>query len=221
MMKVLMFWQNMGVHDAYRMLCIRRVTEVYPSAEFIAITDFPEFFPECFQILDLDIVINELMCTYTDKQDHIDMQSHYVFVSDYARMHFLSIHPNTLYLDTDTYCAKKMPEFPLGFVGSRKNPCNNDVIYNNDRPDIIKDLMERRHMFRPKPNLVPLMSLLQWDVNAINLSNFFAHKWQHTVRKEVEQMLKGKDYGSNIYRGKRFGERPRARNSHSNFSLYR
>ena len=203
-----MFWESHKLIIPYLMRCIQRATEVYPDAQFVAITNKPEVFPECFRFITCAEDKEELLDVYDTKDDRDRINRHYIFFSDYARMHYLANNPDTLYIDTDTYCLKRMPKLNPGVVGSRQFPCNNDVIYNNDNIHLMWELMERRHEIKDqidrRQNLVPLIKLLAWDVNAINLTKWFGHKLNATIEPEVQAMLKGNGYGSSIYRRQRF-----------------
>lgn len=100
-MDILFIWVTVGspLYE-WRLKCIRRAVEVYPGANFKVITTLKEFFG--FEVIDAYEVWQNLKIFNVDITDPI-------WFSDYARLFWLARNPNTLYLDTDTFCISPIP----------------------------------------------------------------------------------------------------------------
>ncbi len=100
-MDILFIWVTVGspLYE-WRLKCIRRAMAVYPHANFKVITTLKEFFG--FKVIDAYEILENLKGFNIDINDPI-------WFSDYARYYWLSRVPNTLYIDTDTFCTAPIP----------------------------------------------------------------------------------------------------------------
>ena len=103
-MNVLFIW-NSTISPLYewRCKCIRRALEVYSDAKFKVITQLTEFFG--IEIVPLYEVARHM-------QKYNIQLSRPVMFADYARLFWLARNPDTLYIDTDAFCIKPIPQSP-------------------------------------------------------------------------------------------------------------
>lgn len=139
----------------WRTMCIRRALEIYPNANFQVITMLKSFFNMAIiDPYDVGIDLDETMV-----------------YSDYVRLDWLSRHPNTLYLDTDTFCMKPMPlTRGMGSAGF-------EAIWSGHDQDKIREVFYSRG---EKKLLYPLAQKFKGH----NLADYFEHKplWSKKYR---------------------------------------
>lgn len=164
-MDILFVW-NATISPLYewRIKCIRRAMEVYPDASFKVITQLKEFFG--MEIISLVEVLRFL------REYKIDLDNPLMF-ADYARYYWLSIYPNTLYIDTDAFCISPIPT--LKGIG------HDDywAIWNGNDLEGVKEILERHE---DKQVLLHTPKLLA--SRGTNLSCYFDHKpaWRRYVQ---------------------------------------
>jgi hypothetical protein len=156
-MDILFIWTGSKIPlYEWRTRCIRRAVEIYPEANFKVITTLKGFFN--MEIIDA-VELNKEMAEYK-----LDVHSGVMF-SDYARYYWLSKNPNTLYIDTDVWCVKPMPEIE----GSGN--CNYWMIWNGNNTEIMKELLDT-HDYRGSlvHTVVPLSQA------GVQMGEYFEHK---------------------------------------------
>jgi len=82
--------------------CIINAIQKYPEAKFRVITSLKAFYD--MEIVNVYDVIDEMK-----KEDLYTDINHYMALSDEMRFWWLKNNPETLYLDTDTWCEETMP----------------------------------------------------------------------------------------------------------------
>ena len=145
----------------WRIMCIRRTFELYPDATYHCITNFRQFF-------GMRRVNPERIAQETGYKH--GMQKHASF-SDYARLWYLSKHPNTLYLDIDTWCEKPMP------ITDKMGNVYFEAIWNGTECDKIKEVYD---MNNGEIYLHPLGH--QLSKRGGDLSEYFTHNPDWLVR---------------------------------------
>jgi len=147
----------------WRTMCIRRAKEVYPDANFKCITHMRAFF--CMELINPSEI---------DLSEYNANEDNYCGWSDYARLWYLSKHPNTLYMDTDTWCNERMPFSP---------ECGNagfEAIWNGTELDKMKAVLNRHNNRR-------LLYRLGNDLTRVgrDLNKYFKHKplWAKKYRQ--------------------------------------
>ena len=156
-MDILFIWVTVGspLYE-WRLKCIRRAVEVYPDANFKVITNLKEFFG--FKIIDAYEILENLKVFNVDFNDPI-------WFSDYARYYWLCRYPNTLYLDTDTFCLSPIPE--LKGIGH----ADYWAIYNGDDLAGISEVLNNHNNKRALLHTPALLA-----ERGTNLSQYFDHK---------------------------------------------
>ena len=157
---VLFIWigNNTPLYE-WRTKCIRRAMEVYPDFNFKVITGLKSFFG--FETIKLEPIFEAI------KEYNVRPISdgHHMNFSDYARYYWLSNHPNTLYLDTDTWCIKRMPIIPgLGNM-------EYEAIWNGEDLESIKRVLGQHNNKEILLHTSRLLSQI-----GTNLSEYFEHK---------------------------------------------
>lgn len=167
-MKILFTWKTHKRIDKARLACIKRAREIYPDAKFVFITDDRSFVEEGDEVLPVRRVTKILVNDF--KVMPARLRS-YLGFTDYAKFWYLSQNENTMYLDTDVYCLKKLPKIKKG-VGAGI-PEAISVLYNHDNPDLFKALFFRRNN---TSNLVGLGDHMDYDNDFKDVSKYFEHK---------------------------------------------
>lgn len=157
-MNILFIW-SYGPLDVWRDKCVKRAMKIYPKANFICITADSEFYgmatvPFEHWIEKYNIPMSDMMG-----------------LSDYIRFDYLSENPDTLYLDTDTYCTKKMPF--LEGIGYKSI----EAIWNGKDLEGIKEIFSHH-------NCQQILWHLRDHMTGTYLHDYFEHKplWAKPMR---------------------------------------
>lgn len=167
-MDILFIWKDHHILSKERLACIESANMMYPNSKLMVITNIQKVFPDYMEIIKLETVRDILINEYNVNPDRL--RDYYGF-SDYARFWYLSNHINTLYLDTDTQCVKKMPEIPSGICGGK--PYRLDALYNNDSPETFSKHFNKRNN---TSNLMGLTNSFDYENDFINISEYFIHR---------------------------------------------
>ncbi len=105
-MKVLYIWDGRHTLPDNRKAAVKATLDIYPEAECICISQFPEFYSSRFTMLDW-FDIKDKMKAFLGLSATPYAWNHYMAFSDWARFWFLGHNPGSLYLDTDAKMLKR------------------------------------------------------------------------------------------------------------------
>jgi hypothetical protein len=143
--------------------------EVYPDANYFIFTDVIRQFPG-WVCLDVERYREKLIKNFGVCPEILQ---NYFGLSDALRFVFLSENPHTLYMDTDIYCQKVLPEIPSGRVGIL--PHNICMMYNNDNTKYFTNLFKKYHE-KYERFFVGISQFFDLDEQVMDLSEYFIHK---------------------------------------------
>lgn len=166
-MKILFIWFGEKELSDYRKKCINRAMELYPKAEFFCLTNNPGIWPVGVELLDYGKYWKKIVDDYGNHPAQIP---DYYTLGDHLRFIWCSEGRDRLYLDTDTYCVDPLPKLPKGKCGSVYGQL--DVLYSNDKPEILEQVYQNR---KKTTNLFYLKNLVNNSEKFINLDSFFNH----------------------------------------------
>lgn len=158
-MEVLFIWFGLRepLYD-WRISCIKRAKAVYPDAKFKCITTWKEFYG--MEVVPAYPLAEELNRHGFYADMHPDK---YRQTSDEMRFWWLTHYPNTLYLDTDTWCESPIER-------SRKpGKMSIEALWSGEDAQPFKEILEIREKgeFFVRYNK---------DLRAEDLSEYFTHR---------------------------------------------
>lgn len=169
-MNILFIWYGL-VEPLYewRHKCIARALEVYPDANVTVITCLKDFYG-C-DVVDAREVIEEMAI-----EGYEVNINNFVLTSDVMRFWWLSKHPNTLYMDTDTWCIKPMP------ITKEPGKVAIEALWNGEDTKTFGDFLDARDLTK---HFVTQERKLQINL----LDEYFVHKpfWAKEIRKHFPQ----------------------------------
>jgi len=159
---ILYFWRfGEDKLDPWRKHCIERALKIYEGCNFKCITTEKEFYG--METISPDY--------WVDKYD-ISLES-FIPLSDRIRFDYLSEHPNTLYMDTDVWCNKKIQgNKGIEFMSI-------EAIWNGNDLEGIKRIFSKRN--NPKGFLLHLKTEMAKE--GTELHGYFEHKpkWRKKI----------------------------------------
>lgn len=169
-MEIVFIW--FGLYEPlsdYRIACIKRAKEVYPDAKFKCITNFTKFYD--MEVVDATALAKEM--TKLGYYGNTDKEK-YMYLSDEMRFWWLTHYPNTLYLDTDTWCEKPMPITP------RAGKVRIEALWSGEQCERFMDILVQREKGK-------LFIGYHRKVDAEDLSEYFTHK--KTILEAIEPLM--------------------------------
>lgn len=169
-MNILLCWFQRYKLSSYRRRCIDRVRELYPEANFFIFTDDIHSFPGWI-LLDVEAYKKHL------KEDYLILEEwlqNLYFFTDCLRFYFLSGTPNTLYIDTDTYCVEKIPKLKSKKVGAVQHTIS--TLYNNNNLEYFTKIFEEHVNDYYTKTLNRLIKYFDFGKSVVDISDYFIHQ---------------------------------------------
>lgn len=160
--------------------CIIQALKIYPKANFKVITAMKAFYD--MEIINVYDIIEEMK-----KEDLYTDINHYMALSDEMRFWWLKNNPETLYLDTDTWCKEQMPYM------EKCGHMNIEALWNgnNEHTKPFDDIMNKRKKGELYNTYIPEL----YQSESVPLDKYFSHKdvwvkgfqypWNRTLKSSL------------------------------------